>query len=176
MKKQAAKIVIALVMLSAGQVAWAQSEFSATLTGASEVPPVTTEAFGTATFDLNVTFDDFTFTTAVVGVNFELSAFNTTGAFMAHIHCAPAGENGPIVVWLAGNLGASTVGHDVDGTWVGNAKFTEGNIVAGTPCGDTLGDLLTAMVNGQTYVNVHTAGNPGGEIRGQISLVATPTP
>lgn len=28
-----------------------------------------------------------------------------------------------------------------------------------------------ALVNGQSYVNVHTAANPGGEIRGQIARI-----
>jgi hypothetical protein len=28
--------------------------------------------------------------------------------------------------------------------------------------------LLTAIAQGNAYVNVHTAANPGGEIRGQI--------
>ena len=171
MKKQAVKLIIAAIMLGTGQVALAQSEFFAILTGPSEVPPVATVAFGTATFDVNLS-------ASVVGVNFELAAFNTPEAFMAHIHCAPAGQNGPVVVWLAGDLGlvgAPTAGHDIDGTWVGNAKFKEGNVIPGTPCGNTLLDLLIAMVNGQTYVNIHTVGNPGGEIRGQIVQVAPVT-
>jgi hypothetical protein len=34
--------------------------------------------------------------------------------------------------------------------------------------GKTLGDLVAAMDSGETYVNVHTAEHPDGEIRGQI--------
>jgi hypothetical protein len=34
--------------------------------------------------------------------------------------------------------------------------------------GKTLGDLINAINNGDTYVNVHTQGHPDGEIRGQI--------
>ena len=34
--------------------------------------------------------------------------------------------------------------------------------------GMTILDLVAQMEAGQTYVNVHTVENPGGEIRGQI--------
>jgi hypothetical protein len=34
--------------------------------------------------------------------------------------------------------------------------------------GKTLDDLATTMDSGDAYVNVHTAENPDGEIRGQI--------
>jgi len=32
-------------------------------------------------------------------------------------------------------------------------------------------DFLQALVGGQTYLNVHSAVNPGGEIRGQVLRV-----
>jgi CHRD domain len=34
--------------------------------------------------------------------------------------------------------------------------------------GKTISDLIAAMKNGSTYVNVHTEQNPGGEVRGQL--------
>ena len=38
----------------------------------------------------------------------------------------------------------------------------------------SIDDLLDAMRAGNTYVNVHTAANPAGEIRGQIARVFPP--
>jgi hypothetical protein len=40
--------------------------------------------------------------------------------------------------------------------------------------GKTLDDLAAAMDSGETYVNVHTAENPDGELRGQLSNVDKP--
>ena len=34
-----------------------------------------------------------------------------------------------------------------------------------------IGELIRAMRNGATYVNVHSTGRPGGEIRAQLSGV-----
>ena len=62
--------------------AHAQSEFSAGLSGAEEVPPVATSAFGSATFDVN-------FSENTLGVNFHLSATNLKQAFMAHVTARP---------------------------------------------------------------------------------------
>lgn len=75
----------------------------------------------------------------------------TTGitATAAHIHEAAAGIAGAVIVPLtsAGN-----------GVWI-------------VPPGATLtASQRTSWDSGALYVNVHTAANPGGEIRGQINL------
>lgn len=70
---------------------------------------------------------------------------DVVGATVTHIHRAPAGANGPAVFDLgdpASPLGA---------TWT---AMTPANIA----------DLLA----GNLYLNIHTAGRPDGEIRGQI--------
>ena len=36
--------------------------------------------------------------------------------------------------------------------------------------GKQISDLVTAMSNGSTYVNVHTEKHPNGEIRGQVMM------
>ena len=44
------------------------------------------------------------------------------------------------------------------------------NMLEGPMAGKTLeGDLAKAIQNGEAYVNVHTAENPDGAIRGQIT-------
>jgi hypothetical protein len=50
---------------------------------------------------------------------------------------------------------------------------TSGNIISGTftstgNAAVSMDSLLVLLRNGNSYVNVHTAANPDGEIRGQI--------
>lgn len=134
-------------------------QFEARLTGEEEVttPPggVDTRTRGSAGFEFN---------DARTELEFELEVEDGIRVTQAHIHCAPAGENGPIVVFLAG---FHDRGWDVDGDWIGDATATDANIT-NTACGSTLAQLAEAMAQGRTYANVHTVANPAGEVRGQI--------
>ena len=55
----------------------------------------------------------------------------------------------------------------VDGSWIDNAAFTPENIV-NNACGSTMEALRDSIAAGNTYVNVHSVANPGGEVRGQL--------
>jgi hypothetical protein len=130
--------------------------FRAHLSGGQEVPPVETNATGQAVFQLNSSGDS---------LSFKLIVANIHNVFAAHIHCAPAGQNGPVGVTLffspPPNLGR------VDGIL---AQGTISDPIASNACGwADLDDVVSALASGDTYVNVHTnPGFPTGEIRGQI--------
>lgn len=100
-------------------------------------------------------------------LHFKMMVASLEDVTMAHIHLAPAGENGPPVVWLYPSrppllmIGGETNGLLSQGT------ITENDLV-GPLMGGTLDDLLAEMLMGRTYVNVHTIAYPAGEIRGQI--------
>jgi hypothetical protein len=133
--------------------------FSARLRGSEEVttPPggVDTNTRGSAKLRFN---------RAKTKLFFDLAVEDGLRVTQAHIHCAPRGENGPVVVFLAG---LHDRGWDVDGRWISNATATDANIT-NTACGATLAELAQAMKDGRTYVNVHTVVNPAGEVRGQV--------
>ncbi len=150
-------LVLMLLLAVAGAASGSGSEkFEAKLSGAEEVPAVVTDASGKATFEVR---------SHMTAIEFKLKVKNGTDILAvagSHIHCAPAGENGPVVVFLAG-----VVPGGLDGNLTIKATVTDANIV-NTACGATIGELVESMRTGNTYVNVHSAANPGGEIRGQI--------
>lgn len=106
------------------------------LTGAQEVPPVTTSASGTSYI-------------AISGDGAVAGNVKTAGiaATMAHIHIAPAGQNGPVIVPLA-------KAGDNEWTVPSGAKLTPAQ--------------LAAYKAGSLYVNVHSDAHKGGEIRAQL--------
>lgn len=117
--------------------------FVTTLTGASEVPPVSPAGNGTATLILSP--DE---TAALVSVSFS----NLTSAeTAAHVHGpADPGTNAPILFDLDMPLGQVT-----NRLWI----FAPiGNL--------TVQDIVTALKSGRLYANVHTANNLNGETRG----------
>ncbi|MGP4038387.1 CHRD domain-containing protein [Gracilibacillus sp. D59] len=135
--------------------------FIARLKGKNEVPPVTTNAFGTAKFVVNKNRTK---------IKFRLEVNNIENFVQAHIHFGRRGENGPVIVFLFGadletleeQNGISTGRGVVTGT------ITDDDIVENEVGIETVEELLQFMEQKLTYVNAHTEQNPSGEIRGQI--------
>ena len=147
-----------VIGLSAFTVAARVRVYTAHLSGAEEVPAVDTDATGEAVFRLSA--DGQT-------LHYRLIVANINDVLMAHIHVAPAGQNGGVVVWLYPDapppelIPGSSDGILAEGT------ITTDDLV-GSLAGQDLSDLVALMEAGNTYVNVHTSTFPGGEIRGQI--------
>src|SRR5215472_4692241 len=130
-------IVVGLFLVW-GEAQAAEINFKADLSGASEVPPITTAGTGTATAGLDTTAKTLTWTVTYSG----LSGPATAG----HIHGPAApGANAGVLVPFSGSL-ASPI--------KGSATLTDAQI--------------SDLEAGRTYINLHTANNKGGEIRGQL--------
>jgi hypothetical protein len=108
------------------------------LSGQNEVPPVASSSAGSASLTVN------NMTMAVV---LAAKTIDLDDAIAGHIHTGAAGTNGPVIVALAQNLVDSS-------NWSGSTDFTSGQ--------------YAALLAGDLYVNIHSAVNPGGEIRGQL--------
>ena len=141
-------------------------DYHAPLSGGDEVPARDTKARGNALFDVSA--DGTT-------LSFKLIVANIDNVVAAHIHIAPAGQNGGVVLFLYGSVAPG--GGAINGV-ISNGTATAANLV-GSLAGHPLSDLIAAIEAGNAYVNVHTNDGvappdtgpgdfPGGEIRGQI--------
>lgn len=116
--------------------------YTARLSGRSEVPK--TDSKGTGKLDA-------TFDTQTKALAYTLTFTGLTGpATAAHIHGpATRAQNAGVVVPIGDKNPTSPV--------TGSVTLTD--------------DQVKALQSSRLYVNVHTAANPGGEIRGQIVAV-----
>jgi len=135
----AAGLLLALV---ADPACAARFRIPVTLSGAQQVPAVMTAGTGTG----RIVIDTITRRITVTANFRNLSSATSAG----HIHRAAAGANGPIIIPLVGGIGVTT------------GRMT---VPAGTKL--TAAQLRALMTN-RLYLNIHTATNPNGEIRGQI--------
>jgi hypothetical protein len=164
----------ALAALAGAAIAFAgfNQNFGTHLRGRTEVPVRDTAAQGQALFHLS---DNG------LAMQYKLIVANIENAFMAHIHIAPAGVNGPIAVWLypgtTPGVTAPLGQGRLDGV-IAEGTFTAANFT-GPLAGHPMSDLVNAIQTGNAYVNVHTNDGvdgtntgpgdfPGGEIRAQL--------
>ncbi len=121
--------------------------FTGALSGTAEVPAVTTTATGSTFVEVNSTGTRVTYAVTYRG----LSGL----AVASHIHFGAPGVAGPIMLPL--RVGPSPM----VGTLYASS-FTASPQVA------TFAGAIAAIRAGNAYVNIHTAANPGGEIRAQL--------
>ena len=136
-----AALAIACVALAgaAGAAPTAGTKVSAKLTVKAEVPPAK-GGKGTGSFTGTLTGSKLVW---------KLTWTTLSGpANAAHIHLGKAGKAGNVAVPLCAG---ATCKSGVHGTVTLKAA------------------VLKALKSGGTYVNVHTAKNPAGEIRGQVT-------
>jgi hypothetical protein len=128
----------ALIIGLASAASAAMVDFAAKLDGKSEVPPKDGSGYGDLLGTLDTTTKTLTYTLTFGGLSGPATA--------AHFHGpAAAGANAGVAV---------AIGKDPVNPVHGSATLTDAQIA----------DLEA----GKWYVNVHTAANPAGEIRGQV--------
>ena len=138
--RQAPWLVVTIIgaFLLSGAARAQQINFKADLSTASEVPPVTGPGTGSATASLDSATNTLTWTVTYSGLSGDVTA--------AHIHGpAAAGANAGVLVPFKPPL-TSPIKQ--------SAPLTDAQI--------------SDLEAGRTYINLHTANNKGGEIRGQL--------
>lgn len=134
--------VVRAVLLGDEAVAYAS--------GSQEVPTVGSDAWAWSVWRI---VDDVT-RIAHSSTVFDLD----TPIVAAHLHWAPRGENGPIVVNLTDDI--------VDNTRI--AGEITADELRDVLAGMTIADLVAEIEAGRIYINIHTDAVPSGEIRGQL--------
>ena len=145
----------ALAFVLATQASAQVVTLSTTMNGGEETPVLNTGMVGTAEVSVDLTSKEIAVT---------LRIFNApTGTTAGHIHVGAAGIAGPVMVNFPTSINART------GDFSATFRLREADFVARPAQGiNTFDDALQAIVLGNTYVNIHTTQNPGGEIRGQL--------
>jgi hypothetical protein len=146
-------------------------KLTAQLTGTQEVTPKLTAATGEFSAVIDASRTLVTFTLSYSGMS--------TPVRFSHIHFGQRGVNGGIMVFFCNNTAAGpqpracpTQEGTIEGT------FTAADVVGPGPANPatdqgidpgSLDDVISAILSGETYVNVHSDRWPAGELRGQVS-------
>ena len=158
MRRMMTCLLAAALLVGASAQANAQTlRLTAVLSGSNETPAiVVTGATGTAEVFVNL---------ATQTVTYTVNVFNLpSGATGGHFHVGGPGAGGPVVVNLTPPANVSN-----DFTLSGTAAPS--SLTARPDQGiRTWEDFIQALVGGQVYVNIHSAVNPGGETRGQLTV------
>ena len=153
-------LTAAAAMVSAP--ALAKDKFKADLDGFQETPAVSST--GSGEFRAQVSKDK-----TMLDFEFTYSGLEGGTSLFAHIHFGQPGVAGGVAAFLCGGSTKPTPCPDIEGTVTGS--ITAADVVGPNGQGiepGSFSELLRAMDDGVTYVNIHTTRWPGGEIRGAV--------
>jgi hypothetical protein len=165
--------MLAALVLVAGMAEASTITFQATLSGPAEAPPNSSLGTGFATVLYNDVIHQLT-----VSVSFQGLSGTTTAS---HIHCCTATP-------FTGTAGVATTTPTfagfplgvTSGTYFAVLDLTQASsfnpafvtLAGGISQAEQL--LMSQMLTGNTYLNIHTTVVPGGEIRGFLAVVPEP--
>ena len=165
-------LVLCLILTFRGAAATEgrHGHISAKLVGFQEVPSVSSS--GTGEFVAEISDDESK-------IDYSLTWKNLEGTVVqqSHIHFGQHSVNGGIAAFFCSNLTDPAPPPDTPtcpGPASGELKgvITAANVIGPAGQGIAPGEfaeLVRAIRNGKSYVNVHTDKHPGGEIRAQLN-------
>jgi hypothetical protein len=158
---------------------------SADLTGALEVPPTGSAGTGQATVILNTTANTMEVRETFTGLDPFIPGTTTpSGTTASHIHCClPSpfltGDNVMVATttptFPGFPLGVTAGSYSMTFNLLDAGTYNPAFITSGmfNPSGTVQGAetaLVTALLAGETYINIHSTEFPGGEIRGFLAV------
>jgi hypothetical protein len=172
--KKAVNLLGAMLMVAIffGVAKADQLVFVTSLTGAQEVPPTGSPGIGSALVTLDTATNLLTINVSFAGL--------LSPTIASHIHCCtPPGANAIVATTVPTfpgfPLGVTTGTYlqtfDLTVASTYNPAFitAHGGTVAGAQAA-----FIAGLLNGQTYLNIHTSQFQGGEIRGQLQAIPEP--
>jgi hypothetical protein len=169
-------VLVAVLLLVARTADASQITLSGLLSAANENPPNSSLATGSVTAIID---------NVALTINLTVSFSGLTGGDVAaHIHCcvAQGGNTGvatavPVLPGFPTGVTAGTFTNQtfslLDPTFYNPAFITNngGTVASAEPV------FLNGLLAGQSYFNIHTPANPGGEVRAfLLPAVTTPEP
>jgi len=146
------------------------------LSGSQQVPPVKSNATGTASFEF---LDDNK------TIHYQINILDVPNITGIHIHQGKVGENGDIVVNLYNNSkqniflkenktkisqivsNSVKINGNVQSSFLASGTINNSDL-KGPLYGKSISDLINLIKSKNAYVNVHSQSHPDGEIRGDI--------
>jgi len=159
---------MAALMLAAPPTHAIPIPLSTTLSGANEVPVVVSPGTGRVLASLDAAAN-----TLLLNVTFSGLVANTSAA---HIHCcAPLGTNAGVATTVPAfpgfPLGVMAGSYLQTLNLADAASYNPAFITSnGGSVANAEAVLIAGLLAGNTYLNIHTTANPGGEIRGQLRV------
>ena len=161
-------VVLILFVILASPMGAAAETVQTDLTGYEETP-LTLSTPASAEFKAKITEG--------TRIEYELSYRDTESTVtQAHIHLGRPAITGGIVLFLCTNLGNAPATVPTPQACPSAPATITGALTAADVvtqaaqgvAGGEFAELVRAIRAGATYVNVHTTGRPGGEVRGQL--------
>jgi hypothetical protein len=148
-----------------------ETKRTANLQGVNERPTPVPNTPGSGTARLTISDDQ-------TRIDYVLTYTGLTNVTQAHIHVGDANTAGPIILFYCTNVGGAPAGTGGGQACPQGASVTVSGTLtavdlipraatAATPAVNTFADAIAQLLSGNTYSNVHTQANPGGEIRAQ---------
>ena len=156
MKRISALLAAGLLLMAVPAAVLAADEvFKADLSGDAQVPPVDVAGTGDATVTIA---DDES------SESWDVSYSGLTGdAAAGHIHFGASDAAGPVMIPFATVTNTGSTG-----------SFASADYAGGDGLPADWDGVLAAIRDGDAYVNIHTAANQAGEVRGQLAASASP--